>query len=163
MALPKEPRQKMINLMYLVLTALLALNVSNEILNAFKTIDNSLVNSNSLVKSSNSIISSSLAEQGKKPELAAKVAIWKPKADSAIALANTIAADIEGLKDSLKLEAGESNLGDSVNDFKEDDLEAATRLFDVRGNGPRLNAKLQKFLTDVQNIVPAEQRGRLPK
>ena len=30
MALPKEPRQKMINLMYLVLTALLALNVSAE-------------------------------------------------------------------------------------------------------------------------------------
>lgn len=28
MALPKEPRQKMINVMYLVLTALLALNIS---------------------------------------------------------------------------------------------------------------------------------------
>ena len=42
MALPKEPRQKMINLMYLVLTALLALNVSAEILNAFKTVNNSL-------------------------------------------------------------------------------------------------------------------------
>jgi len=37
MSIPKEPRQIMINLMYLVLTALLALNVSNEILNAFKT------------------------------------------------------------------------------------------------------------------------------
>ena len=42
MALPKEPRQKMINIMYLVLTALLALNVSSEILNAFKTVDKSL-------------------------------------------------------------------------------------------------------------------------
>ena len=42
MALPKEPRQKMINIMYLVLTALLALNVSAEILNAFKTVNNSL-------------------------------------------------------------------------------------------------------------------------
>jgi len=39
MALPAEPRQKMINLMYLVLTALLALNVSSEILNAFKVVD----------------------------------------------------------------------------------------------------------------------------
>ena len=28
MSLPREPRQKMINMMYLVLTALLALNVS---------------------------------------------------------------------------------------------------------------------------------------
>ena len=42
MALPKEPRQKMINIMYLVLTALLALNVSSEILNEFKVVDKSL-------------------------------------------------------------------------------------------------------------------------
>jgi gliding motility-associated protein GldM len=42
MSIPKEPRQLMINLMYLVLTALLALNVSAEVMNAFKTIDDSL-------------------------------------------------------------------------------------------------------------------------
>ncbi len=42
MSIPKEPRQLMINLMYLVLTAMLALNVSAEVMNAFKTIDNSL-------------------------------------------------------------------------------------------------------------------------
>jgi hypothetical protein len=30
-----SPRQKMINMMYLVLTALLALNVSKEVLNSF--------------------------------------------------------------------------------------------------------------------------------
>jgi hypothetical protein len=42
MALPREPRQKMINMMYLVLTAMLALNVSSEILNAFKTVNKSL-------------------------------------------------------------------------------------------------------------------------
>jgi len=78
MALPKEPRQKMINLMYLVLTALLALNVSNEILNAFKVVDSSLQSSNGVIKSSNNVITTSLAEQSKKPELAAKVAIWSP-------------------------------------------------------------------------------------
>lgn len=37
-----SPRQKMIGMMYLVLTALLALNVSKEIINAFVTIDESL-------------------------------------------------------------------------------------------------------------------------
>lgn len=40
MSIPKEPRQLMINLMYLVLTAMLALNVSAEIINAFFAIDN---------------------------------------------------------------------------------------------------------------------------
>jgi len=49
MAIPKDNRQQMINLMYLVLTALLALNVSAEILNAFRTINNSLASSNVLL------------------------------------------------------------------------------------------------------------------
>ncbi|RCL63569.1 MAG: hypothetical protein DBW80_02565 [Bacteroidetes bacterium] len=40
------PRQKMINMMYLVLTALLALNVSAEILNAFKLVKGSLEKTN---------------------------------------------------------------------------------------------------------------------
>ena len=44
MSIPKEPRQLMINLMYLVLTALLALNVSAEVMNAFLSIDKSLEN-----------------------------------------------------------------------------------------------------------------------
>jgi len=49
MSLPKEPRQKMINMMYLVLTALLALNVSSEVLNAFKTVDNSITSANGVL------------------------------------------------------------------------------------------------------------------
>lgn len=40
-----SPRQKMINMMYLVLTALLAMNVSSEILEAFKSLRDSLRNS----------------------------------------------------------------------------------------------------------------------
>ena len=39
---PETPRQKMIGMMYLVLTAMLALNVSSEILNGFSMVDNSL-------------------------------------------------------------------------------------------------------------------------
>lgn len=41
-----SPRQKMIGMMYLVLTALLALNVSKEILNAFVTVNESLEETN---------------------------------------------------------------------------------------------------------------------
>ena len=39
---PETPRQKMIGMMYLVLTAMLALNVSADILNGFALVDNSL-------------------------------------------------------------------------------------------------------------------------
>ena len=63
MSMPKEPRQKMINIMYLVLTALLALNVSSEIINAFKTINNSLKTSNDNVEAKNQIIFKSFQEK----------------------------------------------------------------------------------------------------
>ena len=39
---PETPRQKMIGMMYLVLTAMLALNVSTDVLKAFKLVDDSL-------------------------------------------------------------------------------------------------------------------------
>ena len=39
---PETPRQQMIGMMYLVLTAMLALNVSTDILNGFTLVDNSL-------------------------------------------------------------------------------------------------------------------------
>jgi len=43
---PETPRQKMIGMMYLFLTAMLALNVSKEILNAFAIVDEGLVKTN---------------------------------------------------------------------------------------------------------------------
>ena len=43
---PETPRQKLIGMMYLVLTALLALNVSKEILEAFVTVNQSMEETN---------------------------------------------------------------------------------------------------------------------
>lgn len=43
---PETPRQQMIGMMYLVLTAMLALNVSKDILEAFNVVDDSLLQSN---------------------------------------------------------------------------------------------------------------------
>lgn len=165
MALPKEPRQKMINLMYLVLTALLALNVSNEILNAFKVVDRSLLSSNGVINNSNSLISTSLSEQGKKPELAAKVAIWKPRADQAIGMANAYAAKIEDLKVQLKKESG-LEMQDGVEVYKEDDLESPTRLFgkEGKGEGQKLQNELQKYLNELAALVPTgDAKQPLPK
>lgn len=49
MSIPKEPRQLMINLMYLVLTAMLALNVSAEIILAFFALDRSNQHTTSII------------------------------------------------------------------------------------------------------------------
>src|SRR5688572_32789592 len=98
MSLPKEPRQNMINMMYLVLTALLALNVSSEILNAFKTVNRSIDNANGVLSSNNNNIYSSFAEKLADPKTAAKAQEWKPRADQAAALAKQTYDRIEVLK-----------------------------------------------------------------
>jgi len=72
MALPKEPRQKMINIMYLVLTAILALNVSAEVINAFRTVDHSLTTSNENITKANKTLYESLAEKLKDEQSAEK-------------------------------------------------------------------------------------------
>src|SRR5204862_5817849 len=106
MSLPREPRQKMINLMYLVLTALLALNVSSEILNAFKTVDTSLRNSNSVIDDKNNTLFKSFADKIKNPETREKAEQWLPKAQKAKDLSDAVSSYIDNLKMTLKKEAG---------------------------------------------------------
>src|SRR3982750_4234202 len=98
MALPAEPRQKMINLMYLVLTALLALNVSSEILNAFKVVDKSLVTSNTNLSSANATIYESLKAKMADPGTREKAIIWNDKAEQAKKLSTDLSNYIDQLK-----------------------------------------------------------------
>src|SRR6185503_20084906 len=106
MALPREPRQKMINMMYLVLTALLALNVSSEILNAFKTVNKSLENTNTIVDKSTSTIMSSLEQKKTDPSTAAKAQLWYPRALQAQQYAKSVYDYIQGLKNEIIKKAG---------------------------------------------------------
>ena len=57
----ETPRQKMVGLMYLVLMALLAMNVSKEIINAFVTLNNKLESSIEQVESFNTGLSDEFA------------------------------------------------------------------------------------------------------
>ena len=98
MALPREPRQKMINMMYLVLTALLALNVSSEILNAFKTVNNSLVKTNEVVSASTNEIMTSLKDKMSDPGTKEKATIWYQKAQQVQSLSKDMYDFIDGLK-----------------------------------------------------------------
>lgn len=148
MALPKDPRQKMINIMYLVLTALLALNVSAEILNAFKVVDNSLKESNNLLSLSTTGIYSNLEEMLKDPKSVQKAEIWKPKADQVKVLADETSSIIDKLKQELKKEADLQEDGS----FKEDNIDAATRLFDTKGQGQVLYTKLSEFKSKLLAI-----------
>ena len=165
MSLPKEPRQKMINIMYIVLTALLALNVSSEILNAFKTIDQSLSNANDIIERKNLDIYKSLQKKLADPKTAEKAAIWAPKAEKAHGYADEMFNYIAGLKKELKQASG-LKIKDGKEEYKEDDLEATTRLFLNYKSGEtrsqELYKKLVQFKADLAAIDPAIEKEVLP-
>src|ERR1700744_5812095 len=106
MSLPKEPRQKMINMMYLVLTALLALNVSTEVLNAFNTVNNSLVNSNNVVTQKNNLTYRAFNDALNDDKTKDQAKIWGTPALQIQAEAGAFSNYIEDLKTALKKESG---------------------------------------------------------
>lgn len=164
MALPREPRQKMINMMYLVLTALLALNVSSEILNAFKTVNRSLETTNVTVNHSTETIMKSLLDKLSDPITAARAQIWYPKAQNAQGLSKNVYNYIQELKDRIIAEAG-GDPKDPNSKYKEDNLDIATRIMVEKGNGPKLLQMLtdyKKKLLAIDPAIDSEFRTTLP-
>jgi gliding motility-associated protein GldM len=148
----------MINMMYLVLTALLALNVSAEILNAFKTVNQSLMTSSGVIDDKNAGIFRSFEQKLKDPKTTEKAAKWKPKADQAKKLADDLSTYLDNLKQELKKES-DLKVVNGVEDFKADNLDAATRLMvekapSGKGKGEELFKKLDQFKKDMLAIDP---------
>jgi len=98
MAIPKEPRQLMINIMYLVLTALLALNVSAEVFNAFKMVDKGLIKSNKTLDSSNNALPAAIRDGAKKK---ASLQKYADLIDPGRQLSSEMDVFIQGLKDKM--------------------------------------------------------------
>jgi gliding motility-associated protein GldM len=154
MSLPKEPRQKMINLMYLVLTAMLALNVSAEILNAFKIVDSSLTNTNKTINQSTLTILTSLDEKRREPATATKANEWYPHAVRAQQLSKEINDYIQSIKTKI-LTAADYKVENGDTSYKMEDLDIATRIMINEKEGPRLKQKLEEYKKNLLAIHPA--------
>lgn len=155
MALPKEPRQKMINLMYLVLTALLALNVSSEVLNAFKTMNTSFSNASTTIDKKTETLFKSLEAKVNDPKTRDLAAIWKPKADRAKQLSDEMVAYIEGIKNQVQTESGGSDKNKT----------AATKILVDGDLGKQLYNKLtdyKKSLLGIDDKIDAQFKNSLP-
>ncbi|MDR3717053.1 MAG: gliding motility protein GldM [Puia sp.] len=162
MSLPKEPRQKMINMMYLVLTALLALNVSVEVLNAFKTVNTSLETSNGVVSQKNDRTYKSFEAKLADPQTAATAKIWAPKAEDAKKMSSDLTTYIESLKNEV-IDGSNPQVHDGVKEFTEGDLDAPTRIMDVEGKGKILYGKLTKYKDDLLNLLDPSQYPDQPE
>ena len=98
---PETPRQKMIGMMYLVLTAMLALNVSTDILSGFTMVDNSLHSSIAASASQNERLY--LEFQAALEKNPAKTQEWYDKAQEVKAQADSLYAYIQNFKDELTI------------------------------------------------------------
>lgn len=142
----------MINMMYLVLTAMLAMNVSAEILNAFKTVNGSINNANEVLTANNNNIYTSFATKLADAKTAEKAKIWMPKAVQAQKMSKEVFDYIGQLKDSLKKEAGFKPGGDTTS--WTDNLDASTRLLDKQGKGDELRKRLETLKKNLLAIDP---------
>jgi gliding motility-associated protein GldM len=156
MSLPKEPRQKMINMMYLVLTALLALNVSAEILNAFKTVNNSITTSNTVVEDKNNLTYGAFEKALNDPQTKANALIWAPKAKQIQKISSDMYNTLNGMKELLIMESN-PEMKDGKKSFNDANLDAATRVFDKDGKGKILFDSLAEYKKQMLSVLnPAE-------
>ena len=162
MSIPKEPRQLMINLMYLVLTALLALNVSAEIINAFFSLNSGIKASNVIVDKSNDQLHVAIDKQADAYKSAVNAG-YKDDAVKATEIAAEFCAYIDGINKELIEKAGgveTKHYNDGrPKDFKNKDV--TTRWFIVEKKGDEIEAKVretrQKFLDLIKD--PAKRQS----
>jgi gliding motility-associated protein GldM len=150
----------MINLMYLVLTALLALNVSNEILNAFKVINKSINRSNENIDMKNQGTVASFEEALKDPKLKEdkrkRVEVGLQLAQQAQVKADSIIKIMNGYKETIITNSGGYRVDENGNtNLKSpEDLDAATFYMVDQKNGDKMKSMLETFKSTVSALVP---------
>lgn len=146
------PRQKMINMMYLVLTALLALNVSAEVIRAFTIVNDSIAKSNTTLYQNNELLQKQFVlRMNSDPK---KVAPIQAKALQAKQVSSTTYQYLEKIKNEIVTEAGGYDLRDgSLRNA--DDINIPTRYF-VENNGKRgkaLKKQLDESRTELLQLI----------
>ena len=149
---PPSARQKMINLMYIVLLAMLAMNISSDVLNGFSLVEDSL---------SRSTLNASVQNDAVYRQFAAsdsanheKVGIWYEKALYVKQISDSLYNFAEELKLLIAKEADGRN-ADVENISNREDLEAATQvmLSPSKGRGGELYDAINNYREQILLMV----------
>lgn len=156
----ETPRQKMIGMMYLVLTALLALNVSKDIINAFVKLDNKLQESNRILIGKSEAIMEQFHNAMLIKENIPLVKPWMDRAQNARGMAyrmdkfiqmdcrNALLKDVEGKDFVVEKEQRFIQEIPMMEVEQKDNYDAATRLF---GGEPGTDG--YNFGADLRNKI----------
>lgn len=146
----ETPRQRMIGMMYLVLTAMLALNVSSDVLNAFTKVQAGLTQTvNNYYKMNMQLYADFENAYTLNPS---KVKPWRDMALQVKSHSDELYNYIEALKwEIVKKADGEE--GDINNILAKDDSEKAAEVMIVNGKAAELKSKLDSFKDYVLSII----------
>lgn len=169
MSIPKEPRQLMINIMYLVLTALLALNVSAEIFNAFEMVDEGLKAANTSLDASNQALPEVIKEESKKQ---ASLATYADRIDGIRSLSKESTDYIDEIVNVLIDESGQIDGKVDDNDYVvikggkrelrgKKNYDGTTRIMVEDGKGMELRDKMLEIKQKFIEFADEEDRPAL--
>ncbi|NVN94364.1 MAG: gliding motility protein GldM [Bacteroidetes bacterium] len=168
---PETPRQRMISMMYLVLTALLALNVSVEIINAFIIVNESVetTNTNFEKKIDGTYANFEKAYIGNP----GKVKEFYDKAQKAKTYSNELVGYIKGLKYELISKTEEISIKEAQNlNIKEikrkDNYDTPTNYFigkegSKNGKAYELRKKLDQYRKNMLDLIDEKYKPILDK
>jgi gliding motility-associated protein GldM len=182
----ETPRQKMIAMMYLVLTALLALNVSKDMLEAFLVVNESMENTIEVFENKLGNVYIEFEKQYQlKPQ---KVGDYWQKAQEAKKLSHELKNYVDQLifdvvmqsesKDSLEIieQAFETKMVQNPNDPRKqiavptlnmskvatkDKYDESTNFFINKGHAKVLREKIDAYKVAMLNLVPPDFRGNI--
>jgi gliding motility-associated protein GldM len=148
----------MINLMYLVLTALLALNVSNEILNAFRTLSSSIDRSNTSIDQKNKDVYDAIKANELAPGQAAKVKPFRIKADEVVKQADDMVNYLNEWKRRIVIESGgyakyKDDSEDTHFPDRMDNIDATTSLLVEKKGGDTIKKRIEDLRTFMLSQV----------
>ncbi len=145
-----SPRQKMINLMYLVLTALLALNVSAEVLHAFVKIEQSIRKSTRIIQDKNAELYGRFEKLYQ--ENPKKVQEWYDKATEVRSRSDSLFNYIQTLK-VRTVRAADGPEGDPTHIKKKDENNVGGQVMILEGNGKKLKEALNDYRNYLQSLI----------
>ena len=158
-----SPRQKMINLMYIVLTAMLALNVSSDVLDGFVQVHDGLARTNETVSERNDAVYAQLeAFAIQNPE---KGGVWLARASEVRKESQKVFMLIDSLKMEVVKEVdGENADPNNIEDRENLEAAAVVMLNPATRNGAMLRGEIEAYRSYIQGfIVDSVKRDNIDK
>ncbi len=153
MSIPKEPRQQMINIMYLVLIAMLAMNVSNEIVNAFKLLDSGIKSSNNAIDKK---VEGSFKQFSKAVEKNPEGQIYLDKANELNGFATEFIGKVNDMRGTIMGMYSESMDAEGIWPKKADDQAETQKYMVEEGNADVLMGYIAEYEKKMKSVFEGE-------